>query len=329
MRDVPARRIALGTLVLTLLPLTACGGAESASGAREERTRTVASVSDLGGGSASGSEASGSDASGGSVSGSYDSRFKKLESKFDARLGVYALDTGTNRELAFQADQRFAYCSTFKALQAGTVLKKHKLAGLDKRINYTADDLVPHSPVTEKHVDTGMTVGELADASVRYSDNTAANLLFGTIGGPAGLGAALKRIGDDVTQVDRYEPDLNEATPGDPRDTSTPRALAKNLRSFVLGDVLGKREKAQLTKWLTTNTTGANLIAAGMPDNWTVGDKSGGGEYGTRNDIAVVWPDQGAPIVVAVLSTRDEPDAAYDDALVAEAASVVADAMDR
>ncbi|MFJ8001158.1 class A beta-lactamase [Streptomyces sp. NPDC096310] len=324
MRDVPARRIALGTLVLTLLPLTACGGAETTSAAREERTRTVASVSDVGDGRASGSSASGS-----SASGLYDGRFKKLESKFDARLGVYALDTGTNRELAFRADERFAYCSTFKALQAGAVLKKHKSAGMDRRINYTADDLIPHSPVTEKHVDTGMTVGELADASVRYSDNAAANLLFDTIGGPAGLGAFLKSIGDDVTQVDRYEPDLNEAAPGDTRDTSTPRAFAKNLRSLVLGDVLGKGEKELLTKWLKTNTTGANLIAAGMPEGWTVGDKSGGGEYGTRNDIAVVWPDRGAPIVVAVMSTRDEPDAAYDDALVAEAASVVADAMDR
>ncbi|MFE3739655.1 class A beta-lactamase [Streptomyces sp. NPDC059134] len=325
MRDVPARRIALGTLVLTLLPLTACGGAESAAGAREERTRTVASVSDLSGADVSGSRAS----SGSHASGLYDSRFKKLESKFDARLGVYALDTGTNRELAFRADERFAYCSTFKALQAGAVLKKHKLAGMGQRINYTEDDMVPDSPVTKNHVDTGMTVGELADASVRHSDNTAANLLFDTIGGPSGLGAFLKTIGDDVTQVDRYEPDLNEATPGDTRDTSTPRALAKDLRSLVLGDVLGKEEKALLTKWLTTNVTGANLIAAGMPDGWTVGDKSGGGRYGTRNDIAVVWPDQGAPIVVAVMSTRDEPDATRDDALVAGAASVVADAMDR
>ncbi|MEU5951082.1 class A beta-lactamase [Streptomyces sp. NPDC047525] len=254
--------------------------------------------------------------------------FKALERKFDARLGVYAVDTGTGREVAYNAGERFAYNSTFKALEAGAVLRKYSLSGLDRKITYSKDDLVANSPVTEKHVETGMTVGELCDAAVRYSDNTAANLLFDTLGGPKGLDAVLEELGDDVTRMDRREPDLSTWVPGEKRDTSTPRALAKDLRAFVLGDALRKGERAQLTKWLRTNTTGDHTIKAGVPKSWVVGDKTGTGSYyGARNDIAVVWPPDSAPIVVSILSNRSKKDAEPDDKLIAEAASVVVDSL--
>ncbi|GAA2612391.1 class A beta-lactamase [Streptomyces tubercidicus] len=254
--------------------------------------------------------------------------FKALERKFDARLGVYALNTGTGREVSYNADQRFAHASTFKAMAAGAVLRKYSLHGMDKVIKYSRDDLVPYSPVTEKHVDTGMTLRELCDAAVRYSDNTAANLLFDALGGPKGLDSVLEELGDHTTRMVRREPELNEWAPNDTRDTTTPRAFAKDLRTFVLGDVLPRPERAQLTKWLQTNTTGATLIKAGVPKNWVVGDKTGAGStYGTRNDIAVVWPPHAAPIVVAILSNRTEKDGERNDALVAQAASVVADRL--
>lgn len=138
----------------------------------------------------------------------------------------------------------------------------------------------------------------------------------------------LAGIGDDVTRMEHGEPQLNQWSPGALSDTSTPRALAGDLRAFVLGGVLEKGERAQLTKWLRTNATGDELIRAGMPKNWVIGDKTGsGGTYGTRNDIAVVWPPDKAPIVVAILSNRSEPDADYDNELIAQAASVVADTL--
>ncbi|GGV85253.1 beta-lactamase [Streptomyces gelaticus] len=255
-------------------------------------------------------------------------RFEELERKFDARLGVYAIDTGTGREVTHNDGERFAYASTFKALAAGAVLRKYSVDGLDEVITYSRDDLVSNSPVSEKHVGTGMSLRALCDAAVRFSDNTAANLLLDRLGGPRGLDAVLAGIGDDVTRMERREPQLNEWSPGAVSDTSTPRALAGDLRAFVLGDVLGKGERAQLTEWLRTNTTGDELIRAGMPKNWVIGDKTGsGGTYGTRNDIAVVWPPDGAPIVVAILSNRTKEDAEYDNELIARAASVVADAL--
>ncbi|MEV6548632.1 class A beta-lactamase [Streptomyces sp. NPDC051597] len=254
--------------------------------------------------------------------------FTALERKYGARLGVYAVNTGDGREVSYRDGERFAYASTFKALAAGAVLRKYSLDGMSKVIRYSKDDLVANSPVTEKHVDTGMTLGELCDAAVRYSDNTAGNLLFDALGGPKGLERALREAGDTVTRVERREPDLNQWTPGAVRDTTTPRALAQDLRAFVLGDRLRTAERAQLTRWLRTNTTGGELIRAGVPKGWAVGDKTGaGGVYGIRNDIAVVWPPDSAPIVMAIVSNRAAKDADYDNRLIAEAAKAVSRAV--
>ncbi|MFI1852239.1 class A beta-lactamase [Streptomyces sp. NPDC020480] len=259
---------------------------------------------------------------------SHTSEFKDLEREFDARLGVYAIDTGSGREVAYNDGERFAYNSTFKALACGAVLQKHSLSAMDKKITYSKSDLLPNSPITEKHVDTGMTLAELCDATIRYSDNAAANLIFEELGGPKALDAILEKMGDNATRMDRPEPYLSRWVPGETRDTTTPRAFAKDLRAYVLGDVLGKGERTQLTKWLRTNKTGDALIRAGVPKDWVVGDKTGTGSYyGARNDIAVVWPPDRAPIVMAILSHRGKKDAEPDDRLIAEAASVVADTL--
>lgn len=248
--------------------------------------------------------------------------FSGLEAQFDARLGVYAIDTGSGRVIEHRADERFAYCSTFKALASAALLKRIEPAELDRRVTYTSADL-ENSPITEKHIGTGMTLRELMDAAIRYSDNTAANLIFDELGGPEGFEKDLRGIGDDVTSVDRIEPDLSEGTPGDTRDTSTPRQMAADLREYVLGDVLPQDDRTLLTDWLKNNKTGDTVIRAGVPAGWVVGDKTGTGGYGTRNDIAVLWPPDGAPIVLAVLSSRDKKDATRDDRLIAEAAKTV------
>ncbi|MGZ4160280.1 MAG: class A beta-lactamase [Neobacillus sp.] len=256
-----------------------------------------------------------------------DREFAQLESKFDARLGVYAIDTGKNRTVAYRPNERFAYASTYKALAAGALLQNYSIDQLDELVTYNSDDIVSYSPVTNLHVDTGMTLREVCEAAVRYSDNTAGNLLLKKLGGPEGFETALRQIGDNVTQVDRYEPYLNEAVPGDTRDTSTPRALATSLRAFAVSDLLPADKRTILTDWMRGNTTGDALIRAGAPKGWEVDDKSGAGSYGTRNDIAIVWPLNRAPIVIAVLSSRDTQNATYDNALIAEAAQVALNAL--
>ncbi|RKN48602.1 class A beta-lactamase [Micromonospora endolithica] len=253
--------------------------------------------------------------------------FTPLEAEFDARLGVYAVDTGTGRTVAHRADERFAYASTFKALAAAAVLDATTTAELDEVVTFTRADLVAFSPVTGRHVDSGMTLRAVADAAVRHSDNTAGNLLLDRLGGPAGFERDLRELGDEVTEPARRETALNEAAPGDVRDTSTPRALATTLRAYAVGDALDVGDRAVLVDWLRRNTTGAKLIRAGAPDGWVVGDKTGTGGYGTRNDIAVLWPPDRAPIVLAVLSRRDARDADHDDALVARAAEVTLAAL--
>jgi beta-lactamase class A len=248
--------------------------------------------------------------------------FSALEKQYDARLGVYALDTGTGRTVTYRADERFAFASTSKVLLAGSLLRTGH--NLDKLVHYTKDDLVSYSPITEQHVDTGMTLREICDAALRYSDNTAANLLFRELGGPAAVQHQVRWLGDRTTNLNRNEPTLNEATPGDVRDTSTPRALATDLRAFTLGHALSPAKQHVLTDWMVRNTTGATLIQAGVPADWKVGDKTGSGGYGTRNDIAVIWPPGRAPIVMAIMSSRATADAKYDDALIAAAAKLAA-----
>ncbi|MEU8073019.1 MULTISPECIES: class A beta-lactamase [unclassified Micromonospora] len=250
-----------------------------------------------------------------------------LERRSGARIGVYAVDTGTGRTLAHRADERFAYASTCKALAAGAMLAATSDAERDRVVRYRRADLVAHSPVTERHVDTGITLRDAAEAAVRYSDNTAGNLLFDALGGPDGFARALRDVGDRVTRPARTEPELNAATPGDERDTSTPRALAGSLRAYTLGDALRPADRDLLLGWMRASTTGSGLVRAGVPDGWQVADKSGTGGYGTRNDIAVIWPPGRAPIVLAVLSSRDGRDAKPDDAVVAEAAKAAVTAL--
>jgi beta-lactamase class A len=248
-------------------------------------------------------------------------RLVELERKFDARLGVYALATGTGATIAYRADERFAFCSTFKALAAAAVLHHNPLSHLDTVIRYTEDDLMKSSVITGKHAATGMTIRELCDAAVRYSDGTAGNLLLRDLGGPAELTAYARSLGDTVTRMDRIEPAIVEATPGDPRDTTSPQAFGASYHEIVLGDALSADKRLFLRDLLERNATsaGAQRIRAGVPQGWTVADKTGTGDYGTVNDIGVVWPPKSEPLVIAIMSGKATKDAEYDQALVAEA----------
>ncbi len=255
----------------------------------------------------------------------YNSAFSKIESDYGVKLGVYAFDTETNKEVTYNADDRFAYCSTSKSLISGVVLQKYSLDQLKQVIKYNQKDVLTYAPITKNHVDKGMTIEELCDAAVRFSDNTAGNLLFNLIGGPNGFKSALNQLGDTVTEPARIEPELNNATPGDNRDTSTPRQLAIDLKEYTTGNILTDDKKKILIDWMSGNATGDKLIRAGVPKDWIVSDKSGAGSYGTRNDIAIVMPPNKKPIFVAILSSKNEKDAKYDDEVISKASKIVFD----
>jgi beta-lactamase class A len=255
---------------------------------------------------------------------------REIEAAFGGRIGVAA--RRGDRSLTYRAGERFALLSTFKFLAAAAILLKAWPCDpglLDMVVRYREADLVEYSPITERHVDTGMTVEALCDAAVRYSDNTAGNLLLRLLGGPAGLTRFARRIGDRQTRLDRWETDLNTNLPGDPRDTTTPAAMAADLDKLVLGAALAEGDRERLTGWLVANTTGDKRIRAGLPTGWRVGDKTGTGAYGAANDVAVAWPPAGEPLVIAVYTTRFSPDADPVDDVVAEVARVVADELGR
>lgn len=249
-----------------------------------------------------------------------------LEARHGGRLGVAALDTGSGRVLAQRGDERFAMCSTFKWLLAAWVLSEVEAGreSLDRRIRYGREALVSWSPVTEKHVGAGMTVGELCAAIVTMSDNGAANLLLAEHGGPDALTAWLRTTGDTITRLDRIEPFMNASAPGDPRDTTTPRAMLGSLQRLLLGNVLSPASRKQLLDWLLANKTGDARLRAGLP-GWRVGDKTGSDGEHTSNDVGIAWPPGGgAPVLVAVYYANSPADAAGRDAVIAEAARIVA-----
>nr|WP_246400940.1 class A beta-lactamase [Jiangella mangrovi] len=250
-----------------------------------------------------------------------------LEDEFAARLGVYAVDTGSREVVEYRADERFAFASTHKALSAAAVLQATDAADLDEVIVYDAADVVGYSPVTELAAGAGLTLLEVIRAAITVSDNTAANLLFEQVGGPDGLEAAVRGFGDDTTSFDRIEPDLSDWVPGETRDTTTPRAMAANLEALALGDLLADEDRAVLVGAMRDNTTGDELIRAGVPEAWVVADKTGSASHGGRNDIAVITPPGAAPIVLAVYSNRLDPEPESDPALIAAATEIVVDAL--
>ncbi|WP_329250128.1 class A beta-lactamase [Actinoallomurus sp. NBC_01490] len=251
------------------------------------------------------------------------SRFAALEREHDTRLGVYALATGTGAAVAYRADERFAFCSTFKTLAAAAVLHRNPLSHLNKRVTYTRADVDSISPITRNHVATGMTIRQLCDAAIRHSDGTAGNLLMRDVGGPAGLTAYLRELGDTVSRMDDYEPKLNRIPPHDPRDTTTPRAIAADYRGLVLGDALTTDRRALISDWLERSTNGAGRIRAGVPQGWKVADKTGTGDYGRANDIAIVWPPHAAPLVLAVMSDRSGYRTPPKESLIAKATRLI------
>lgn len=232
------------------------------------------------------------------------------------RLGVAVMQADGSVE-GHRLDERFPMCSTFKWLAAAHVLHRvdQGLERLDRRISYTDKALRPHSPVTEKHVGEGMTLAQLCHATVTVSDNAAGNLVLESFGGPEGLTRYARSLGDSVTRLDRWETELNEARPGDPRDTTSPRAMARLLHATVVSNALSPASRQQLIQWLEATSTNGQRLRANLPEGWRMGSKTGSGNLGTANDVGVFWPPGRPPVIAAVYLTQSTaPDAARNGA---------------
>jgi beta-lactamase class A len=230
----------------------------------------------------------------------------------------------------YQADERFPMCSTFKFLAAAAVLKRvdEKQEKLERFVPYDVKQILEYAPVTKDHLkEGGMALGALCAAAIEQSDNTAANLLLDTIGGPAGLTNFLRGLGDNMTRLDRKEPELNSAIPGDERDTTTPAAICGDMQRLLLGDALSKSSRRQLEEWLQRNETGGLMIRSGVPRTWTVGDKTGRCANGATNDVAIMRPPGRAPILLAIYSVGSTATANDREAAIAEVAKIVAELM--
>jgi beta-lactamase class A len=251
-----------------------------------------------------------------------------LEARNGGRLGVVAIDTGSGRRISSRAQERFSMCSTHKFLTAAAVLAKVDRGALrlDQPVPYTRDDLLDYAPVTGKNVGAGsMTVDALCAAAIEWSDNTAENLLLKLIGGPSGWTRYARSIGDTTSRLDRFEPELNTAIPGDPRDTTTPEAMVRNLHVLLLGTVLTDGSRTRLETWMLDSKITGSLLHAGLPQGWRIADKSGSGDNGTRNDIGMILPPNGAPILAAVYYTQSPKPLASREKLLADTGRIIAE----
>lgn len=254
-----------------------------------------------------------------------DKEFAMLEQDLGGRLGVWAVDTGSGRVLAYREHERFAMCSTFKVLAAAAVLARSvdEPDFLRRRIRYAEDDLLMFSPVTKRHRLDGMSLKQLCAAALTHSDNTAADLILRQVGGPEGLTRYARETGDSTFRLDRWGLELHTAYPGDPRDTTTPAAMGATLEALLLGLVLPVRQRALLTGWMRDCATGAGRIRAGIPAGWDLAHKTGTGGYGSANDVGMTWPPDRAPIVLSIYTTRHEKDSRPRSDIVAAAARLV------
>lgn len=249
-----------------------------------------------------------------------------IEKRAGGRLGVAALDTQTGRRIDWRAGERFPMCSTFKLLMVARVLQKVDRGEerLDRRIEYGKSDLLDYAPVTRSHLgEGGMSVEDLAAAAIEWSDNTAANLLLAAIGGPSGYTSFARSLGDAQTRLDRNEPTLNTSIPGDARDTTTPRAMLEDLRRVLLGDILSTRSRKRLTGWMIGCKTADHRIRAGLPKGWKSGGKTGTGQNGSTNDIAILWPAGRKPVLLTVYYTGSKAGMGEREGAIADVARIV------
>lgn len=255
-------------------------------------------------------------------------RVASLEKKIGGRVGVYLRDITGRVLVAHRADERFPMCSTFKFLLAAAALKRidQGQMSLDQVLNFGEADLLSYAPVAKANVAKGgLPLGELCAAVVTVSDNTAANVILRNIGGPQAVTAFARSIGDQDTRLDRNEPDLNSAIPGDPRDTTTPQAIGEDMPRLLSGNALGAASQQMLENWMVASKTGLKRVRAGLPNGWVVGDKTGSGANGSANVIAIIRPENRATLFASVYLTGSRAPAEELDAVHMEVGRIIAD----
>ncbi len=237
-------------------------------------------------------------------------RVAAIEADIGGRVGIAVHDLKGNSLFFYKSDQRFPMSSTFKALLCGAILSRVDAGqeDLDRVISYEPRDIVSYSPITENHTESGMSVGALCEVTVTISDNTAGNLLLDTVGGPDGFTQFLRTLGDTTTRLDRWETALNEGTPNDPRDTTTPDAILRSLNALAFQDALSPTSQKQLRQWMIDDKVADALLRSILPDGWRIGDKTGAGGHGARGIIAILWPTEAEPLLVAIyLAENNQP----------------------
>ena len=255
---------------------------------------------------------------------------RRIEHALDARIGFAAHHLATGQRWEVNADERFAMSSTFKTLACGALLAQvdEGQLALDTEVSFEESELVTYSPVTEQYAGhQPMTLFELCDATMTTSDNTAANLVLQALGGPESITAFARSMDDPVTRLDRFETELNEATPGDERDTTTPNAMLATLEKLVLGEVLSGESRQQLEDWMKGNTVADSLFRAAMPFDWVIADRTGAGGYGSRSITAIIWPPQQVPMVVVFYITETEASFEARNAAIASLGEVIQEVL--
>ncbi|MBF0462248.1 MAG: class A beta-lactamase [Magnetococcales bacterium] len=262
----------------------------------------------------------------------FTSRLRHLEQRHGGRLGVAFLDLATGLRVHHRANERFPLCSTFKFLAAALVLARVDRGEeqLQRRVAITQADLanrggqVSWSPETQKRIGgEGMTISELCAAAITQSDNTAANLLLASFGGPLVLTNYARSLGDSVTRLDRLEPEVNDSRPGDPRDTTSPAAMLEDMRQILCGAVLSEASRQQLIAWLVANQTGDNRLRVGLPPGWQAGDKTGTCGRDVVNDIAIFWPPTSEPCLITAYFAESRATDRQREAVLAEVAKIL------
>ena len=257
--------------------------------------------------------------------GKISAQLAQLEASVPGRLGVYLIDPIHDDSYSYKGDERFPFCSTGKVLVVAKLLhdSQTKPLTMDVAITIQQNALTNYNPITEKNVGKRMTVSALSQAALQYSDNTAMNLLLQQAGGIGAINLFARTLGDRLFLLTRNEPSLNTSLPGDERDTTTPSAMAHTLQKLTLGNGLKKDKRDLMTQWMKGNTTGNASIKAGVPTSWTVADKTGSGDYGTTNDVAVMWTEKHNPIILVIYFTQFQQDALPRKDVLAKAANIV------
>ncbi|WP_313081361.1 class A beta-lactamase [Atlantibacter sp.] len=234
---------------------------------------------------------------------------QQQEKRLNARIGMAVVNAQGEPVFGYRQDERFPLTSTFKTLACAALLERLQKDGgsLDQQVTIQPDELLDYAPITKNYLAPAtLSLRTLCAAAVSYSDNTAGNRILTYLGGPQAITQFMRRLGDNVTRLDRTEPTLNEATPGDARDTSSPKSMAAGLQKILTSDTLTPANRAALDSWMREDKVGDALLRATLPQGWAIADKTGAGGYGSRAIIAAVYPPQQAPFYVAIYITRTE-----------------------